>query len=323
MPPPTKITCPECDSVLKLPGAVPPGKKIKCPQCEAVFVPVVEKKKPEVPAKDRAKPAAGPAPGPGKPAKPAAGPAQSAPPKKAPAKKKADDDEQGSYGVVKDPVLDAEDEDERKPKINYVPDLSIKDKRGPAQEMVVKPSNALIANGVSGFLGWLGVLVIMMIPILFPLQPANPTEQGQPQQASARRDEEPKMFEFYGVDLGEFAGLPIWVFILIVIGVLFNVTYSALIVTGGVKMQSLESRAWSIAACVMCFIPFHTMGLFVLTGVLLQVVLGTVLGDAEVAAFYVMILGVGEWSSTFIIGVWALIVLMKPEVKEGFEYKAD
>src|SRR5579884_3992350 len=35
----TLVTCPECDTNLKLAAEPTPGKKVKCPKCETVFVP--------------------------------------------------------------------------------------------------------------------------------------------------------------------------------------------------------------------------------------------------------------------------------------------
>ena len=97
-----------------------------------------------------------------------------APAAKQPAAKKKpfQDDEDGpaTYGVVKEPedVRKEEDpdyEDEDKPDITFGLDTSIQDPRGPASEMVAKPSNWLIRSGTIGFISWLLLLLIVLIPV--------------------------------------------------------------------------------------------------------------------------------------------------------------
>lgn len=36
------ITCPDCDTQLKMKAALPPGKKVRCPKCSTLFAPVPE-----------------------------------------------------------------------------------------------------------------------------------------------------------------------------------------------------------------------------------------------------------------------------------------
>jgi predicted Zn finger-like uncharacterized protein len=59
----TVVTCPECDTSLKLPAEPVSGKKVKCPKCEAVFVPEdaesrrMSAERPVAPARPRRRPA--------------------------------------------------------------------------------------------------------------------------------------------------------------------------------------------------------------------------------------------------------------------------
>src|SRR5262249_49845094 len=155
----------DCEAVLKPAKPVPEGKKVKCPKCGANFTAVGDAGDDAIMSVEPADvaPAAPPKKKPA-PAKPAAKPAPPAKPDD------DDDDEGGTYGVVRDEDDEEEEEDPRgrrggapkkskKPKIDHVPDMSIKDLRGPAQEAVVSPSNTLLIAGLVGFIGWLALLV--------------------------------------------------------------------------------------------------------------------------------------------------------------------
>ena len=99
---------------------------------------------PEVPVK-KAKAAIVTAPKPKKMAD------QKASPKK-PAKEKTDEEEEGgTYGYMKEEEVAEED----KPAIEYAPDMSTKDLRGPAASALVSPSNWLIVvGGLASSAGW-------------------------------------------------------------------------------------------------------------------------------------------------------------------------
>ncbi len=152
----SKLTCPECKAVLKPAKPVPAGKTVKCPECGTRFSAAGEA--PDVPLK-KPKAAVAAAPKPKKTAD------KNAAPKK-PVSTKADDGEEGgTYGYMQEDVVAEED----KPAIEYAPDMSTKDLRGPAASALVAPSNWLIVVGSLGFFGWLGVLVLILIPTLFPI----------------------------------------------------------------------------------------------------------------------------------------------------------
>src|SRR4051794_18390762 len=100
----TRLTCPDCGTVLRPAKPVAPGKKVKCPKCELIFA-AGEDDEDEAPRK--------------KPAKPKKSAVKE--------KEKPKKEEEEIYGWVRDPD---EDED-RKPKIDYAPDDSVRDLRGP------------------------------------------------------------------------------------------------------------------------------------------------------------------------------------------------
>jgi hypothetical protein len=344
----TKITCPECEAVLRPAKPVAPGKAIKCPKCGAGFVAAEEEAPP------RAKPRAAAAPAKKGAAKPAAkntsdkvakkpGKEEKAAP--APKKKKDpfDDDDDGglTYGVTQEP--EAEEEDEKKREISYAPDTSIKDLRGPAQAAVVQPTNMLTITGVLGFVGWLGLLVIILIPILFPLavesgSKENPTpvlsiEKGfgmqaaQPPQGGERaaggEKEEPSMFIVLGFDLAIFALYPWYMLLLVLLPIFVGMAYSGVIIAGAVKAQNLESRGWGIAASIMAMLPFNAGGLIIDILLVFNVLLHMLLDDQDLVNYVSMIIAGAFCLGEIGVGVWCLTVLMREEVKAGFEFRPD
>jgi predicted Zn finger-like uncharacterized protein len=350
--PPVKITCPECEAVLKVSTPPPPGKKMKCPKCGETFAAPREASGSRKPAPAAGKKKAAP-----KPDEPIRTPA--------PPKKPTDDDDDeggGTYGVVKDPdeeTADAdedEDEDEdkgkrkkKKTEIDYAPDLSIKDLRGPAQAAVVLPSNLLILYGTIGFLGWLLVLFIVLIPILFPLQDdtasAKEASKGEAvgpglgavatpniedalkdkdKDKDKKKDEGPPWTMVFGVDLALLALVQTWFFIIVILPPFFiGMAYGACIVFGGVKMQSLESRQWGLTASIMNMIPIHTFGLMVLFCVIFQMLLIALFDDPMTVTFILIGLMVLLALLGGLVGLLGLKTLTSPEVVAGFEYHPD
>src|SRR5262245_47854314 len=126
----TKLVCPECSKVLKPARPVAPGKKVRCPKCDAVFVAGEEEDGEAGIAladDEEAKPKKKPAPAKAKAAK-------DKPDAKA-KKPAASEEEEGAY------VLSKDGDDDEKPDIEYAPNQSIKDLRGPAVAMLTSPTN--------------------------------------------------------------------------------------------------------------------------------------------------------------------------------------
>src|SRR5438067_2274842 len=131
----TQVACPACGAVLKPAKPIEVGKKIKCPKCAAIFEAKGDKASPANKAVGKGKSTGIQK---GKSAAPA--PEEST---------KTVVEQIGTYAFAAGeapPVVDEEEEeededDEKGPQINYAPDLSVKDPRGPAQAKLIRPSN--------------------------------------------------------------------------------------------------------------------------------------------------------------------------------------
>jgi hypothetical protein len=325
---------------LKPAKPLPAGKKVKCPKCGTLFAAgepadgIATKPRPE-PAGAKKKP-------PDKPQLPRPG--------------KDDDEEEDSKGIyafVDDGTGKEEEEDEdkpRKPKINYAPDMSIKDLRGPAQSAIMRPSNALIFVGIMGFLGWLGLIVVLLIPVVFPLveadadkpkpakgvgpglaaasvppPPANPFGGGGGGGAAKSGDKKPdeegkSAFDVAGLDFSLLAVMAWWLMILAILPLVLGMVYCGFLTFGAVKMQNLESRAWGIAGSILALLPLNTGGLMFLTAFLCNWLLNMFFDDPAFSMYVAIVLMSIQTTISVAVGIWNLVVLMRPEVIEGFEY---
>ena len=163
----SKMICPECEKVLRPAKPVAEGKSVTCPQCGARFrapaedldLAMTEPK----PKKKSSKSSAGK--GKDLSNKDKVKSSKGSPAPAAPAKGFEDDEDGGgTYGLIKEG-----DGEGNQQKINYAPDTSLKDLRGPAQEAVMPPTNMLILTAALGFFGWLGFIIALLIPTLLPL----------------------------------------------------------------------------------------------------------------------------------------------------------
>jgi hypothetical protein len=331
-----KLTCPECSTVLRPTQPVPAGKKIKCPRCDTVFVVGDEDDEEDEPPRKAASRKGSPDKG-RKPARAKAPAAKEKP-------KKSDDEDEGVYGYVKDPS--EEEVEEKKPKISYAPDLSIKDLRGPAQAMVMGPSNKLALCGFLGFLGWLVLIVLLLIPALFPIKGEKgaavmkigpglggvsssggmgmgmgaPAGGGEKDKAE---DEKAGFFEVAGIDLSMVCDLPWYLFFVSLLPLVLGMFYSALVAYGAIQMQNLESRRWGIAGAIMAMLPFNIGGLQAVTAMVVQKGMGMVIDDMAYIGLVVIVFTTAEWLACVAIGIWNLTVLMNEDVIAGFEYVAE
>jgi hypothetical protein len=335
--PVAKLTCPECKTVLKPAKPLPEGKAVKCPECGARFT--ARAADAETPAKKK-KPAAGAAGGPPKKARKPAAPKPAAPAAKADGKKKKDDDDEesgGVYGVVGG-VTD-EDEDD-KPDINYAPDMSIKDLRGPASAAVVRPSNMMIRVGVVSFLGWIGLLVVILIPVLFPLPEdedpnkpakqvpkvdpglgyADPNLKEEPAEDPPAPAEKPTFWSFFGIDFAQ--GAKSGVILALLLSPLFlGMIYTAIMTYGAVKMQNLESYGWGMAASIMALIPYYSLGFIICTVLLVQLLMITIFSDRVI--IWLIVQMVALILTGMAGGLWGLMVMLREEVVQGYAYKPE
>lgn len=330
----TKLNCPECGTVMRPKVPVAPGKKVKCPKCETVFkapapddvddvdeIEVLDdapakKKKPTVKAAARAKPE--------------------------PAKKK-DEEEEETYGYVKEEE-DDEDAKERK-KINYAPDESVKDMRGPAIIKLRMPTGYLTLCGFIGAGGWIVWCVLLIIPFAFPLfdegphtvykvgaglADVNPANQssggffggGGGDQGKKVTPSKP-FFLFWGFDFGRIVNLPSLEFWAAMLPFFLMALYSGLVSFGAIKLINLESRVWGIVSSIMAMLPLNTLG----ASWVLILVIQWGLRQIELEEDFIFYVGLGETILLYLaslgLGIWTLVVALDPVVKEGFEYDPE
>ena len=130
-----------------------------------------------------------------------------------------DDDDANPYGVLKESEEEVRLAEKNKPVFGDIADKFKKSFRGPAQMMLVLPTNLLIATGsIAGF-GGLFVIVVGVFPLVFTDAPPSDEEYG-----------ERLVIMFIG-------------FVLMIWGML--------VCLGASKMQSLESYAWALAGAVL------------------------------------------------------------------------
>jgi len=151
-------TCPnpDCGVTLNTPNRVAVGKSVKCPRCQNPFVP-------EPPGnmvlEQQARPKGQPEPA-----------VASAPPSHLPF---ADDDEESAesirkgYGVVKESEAEVKESAKKKPKFTEVQDKFKKSARGPAQGLLVMPSNLLLGAGILLAIASVVYFIIGMWPLVF------------------------------------------------------------------------------------------------------------------------------------------------------------
>ncbi len=333
-----KLTCPECETVMRPKVPVAPGKKVKCPKCEHVFVArgdvdeaeeveeveEAPKKKPKAKEKDKPRPAKEEKPAPKKEAEEAYGVIkEEAPPKPAkPKKKRRDEDDD-------DEDEDEDEEDDGKPKINYGLDESIRDLRGPAIEKLREPATWLTFSGLVGAIGWLAFIVILIIPFAFPIdEEEKKDKRGNPiPKKDDGKTPAKKVNKFLVVwqtfDFNEVVEQPPALFWLIITGFFLLGAYSGLIAFGGIKFLNLESRAWGIASGIMALLPVSPGGLIFTLAFFVQWLLRQVEMDDGTDIYITGGLGVLLYLASIGLGVWTLIVANDEVVKTGYEYKGE
>ena len=325
-------------SVLRPAKPVPPGKTVKCPECGNRFTASEENRRSPLRKPKKAGHRGG------RRAQAEEAGRRKASPKRPAAKSRQadrvaegdDDEEGGTYGFV-DPV-----ETEDKPDIEYAPDMSIKDLRGPAQSALVRPTNMMILVGGLGFLvGW-RLLLLILIPALTPIERTRRQVQtiqagdragtrpgGHPRRKRpAGGDEKRPQPEVHARNLrrqhrgvrpldavpGPLALPPIFV----------GMVYCGFLTFGAVKVQNLEGHGWGIASCVMLMIPLlNSFGFMASTGLLIKFVVGMVSDDPRFVYQCVISLMSLETLAAIGVGVWGLTTLLSEKVVKGFEYKAE
>jgi predicted Zn finger-like uncharacterized protein len=278
-----KITCPHCDAVLKPAKPLAAGKKVNCPRCGEVFTVRDEEEEEEArPAPARPAKKAVPA----KPARPA----KPAPPAPPPKKSAVDDDDDGelTYGVIREP----EDEEEDKPKVDYVPDLTVKDPRGKAVMVLGMPSNFLLGLSAVICIGALVAVGVFVWKFIFPPEFWVDPGTALTKDATLKKDTNlpkddpppPKKREEYSkeeirkIEDKEDEEKTFCITWAIVSGVVM--IYYGVVAMATVKMQNLESYNWAMTAGIMAAV--------------------SLIGAP--------------------LGIWAISLLRQPDIKAAFEY---
>jgi hypothetical protein len=326
------------------------GKRVKCPKCGAPFTaPGLVEDEEERPRKKVSgkkgqatiKKAVAPKPSPKKPAP-------------------EEDGDEDAGGGIYSYAKENEQEEEDKPEIVYAPDMSIKDLRGPAQAVLVKPSNYLLLIG--GVCCILDILIICVCfwPMVFsehlfdheeflakhhnikiekkkgdeiegnPLTSrAAPTPQqdGKKTIPKERKDLSKEDLalveeaEGWGFIWPSFIGRG-WRFSLMGMFIALLI-YNGITIMGAVKMQNLESRGWGIASSIMTLLPFGAASIAVAVAFVFYLLFAMLLDDEKMGWMYAGGTSVLVWVLTIVVGVWSLRVLMSQEVIDGFEYVAE
>ncbi len=276
-----KLTCPHCEAVLRPSKPLEPGRKVSCPKCGTGFV---------VPGEEMDV----------LPAEPEAPPTPAASGLKQPYE---EDDDSGpaTYKFIDEPApvrktrdhddddddYDDDDEDEEvdeREDLSIVPDLTVKDPRGIAQEMVMRPSNWLMLSAVLSIILELIVLSYFLIPIFFSIPVDTSLNTGPPAQ-KGKETAKAKDFTEHPT-----LGLATWLFVLLqALGCIIVIVYNGFIVYGTVRIQNLEGYGWGIAACILGMIPGFSCC----------------------------------WLLSVISAVVCLITLRNPQVIAGFEYQPE
>lgn len=273
-----KYTCPECDATVTLAQPASKGKKIKCPKCDFLFAPTAEEQ-------ERA--------------------AKQVAPKAAAKRLDDDDDGPATYSFNEAEQRAAEEEkrkqaerekaeeepdEEGEPKKKKkkkekkgvfdepIRDRFPKSKRGPAQAAVIPPSNALLAAGLITCIGALIGICVYAFPMIFTIKPAATTRAVR---AAPGADKTAKTAPQPEPPPSAASNLDNWIGIAMFIWVFI---YGCGVTTGAAKMQNLESYQLAAGGSILALLP----------------------------------LGWYFWLLTMPAGLWCLMVLKKPFVKEGF-----
>jgi hypothetical protein len=315
---------------------------VRCPKCEFVFVAGEDEDEDEEEERPKKK----------KPAAKAA-PAKKEPAKKEAAKKPAGDgeEEEGAYSLVGD------DPDEEKPKVNYAPETAVKDLRGPAVAIVTPPTNLLIRSGFIGVFGCIVLILLLAIPALLPVSEDDRPEARQPlpmmkidrgfaqvnplpaggfqpggggggeSKKEKLEEEESYGYIVYGIDWSGLTELHWTMFLLSMIPFVLLGVYSALVASGGIRAQNLESRGWGIASSIMALFPLNTFCANIALTMIFKCLIYLVLDASDDLAIFLvwvwLIINHLIYPMSLGAGIWTLVTLNQEEVIAGFEYEGE
>jgi predicted Zn finger-like uncharacterized protein len=208
-------TCPSCRAHLRTQQAIAAGKSIRCPKCGHVFAPTA------APATvSTTTPADKPAPDVFKLADNDPPPARPAPPPPI-----ADDEDSGrpkAYGVIVESEEELERIEQNKPRFD-IRDRFKRSARGPAQAMLVVPSNLLTLEGLLVLITAIGLFIYGMWPLVFNDAPPSDEEVEE-------------------------------AIVTMILGVLVF-GWAALILYGASEMQQVGSYMWAMVGSIAGIVP--------------------------------------------------------------------
>lgn len=269
-------TCPECSVKLKRNNPVEPGKKLKCPECSHVFTVRGEKKA------EAAKVAAAPAA--------ATGP-----------KSEWDDDGPANYQLTEDKES-KESEKEREKAYGPLKERFEKSKRGPALQIVVKPSNYLLMCGV------LTCVLSVTTGIVATWEMIFKSEIVETKAKKSIYDSGDKKTKFKELSADEYRERLIWL-----VASVFYFLWGAVVSLGASQMHEVQRYWLAMVGSIMAFI-----GPTLPIAVLFTMWATEAGGDVDMAwmgpAIIFYILGIP-------ISAWNIVTLLNAKVKAGFADK--
>ncbi len=327
------LECPHCNAVLRPANPVPNGKKVACPKCKQPFTAGGE---------------------------PAPAPVQAA----RPVDDDDDDDGRGSYGVesIDAPVEEVDPKTGKKtkkkgkkPEINYAPDSSLKDMRGPAIGILTPIGNNYMWHCAIMIILAFASMMIGVWPFIFadrlltPIQALNEfyakqiasegkggsgtwTQRLKDAQLdklewpiAVGRDGKKMREPDYGkqeMRAEEGAAGDEYIAraekptrIAWVIAGGVVLAWTFVMAIGSVKMVTLESYGWGMTSAIMSLIPVNLLGLTMLIWKPWDLLHEDLF--CWIALYILPIMGF----FSIIFGIWMLIALNDERVIKGFEFK--
>lgn len=258
--------CPECGAQLRPANPVPAGKKLRCPKCETVF-----------------------APG-GRPN--AAAP--KAPVKAPPAVSAAPAEEAESYGLTA--TEPSQNEEAARRAFEPIKNRFALSARGPAINLVVKPSTWLLRLGVITCAAAIVGVVVAIWPLIFKVEIVDKPDKGV---RYGPQNQERRFKELSSDDVQER-----W---LMLAASIFQFAWGSVICAGASKMHELKAYPLAMTASIMSLVgPFVPIGI---------VGLQYALANEETVLVLPSVLGLG---GSIPFSFWCIATLRNKKVLAGF-----
>jgi len=257
-------TCPDCKTEIKRSKPVEAGKRLRCPECSAVFAPA-------------------------------------APPPAAPPVRRGDDDDgPANYGLIQEAEDTAEDKAEREKAYGPLKQRFEKGKRGPALEIVVRPSNFLLLAGVLTIVMGITSGVVAIWPMVFKSEETQTKKKGL-------YDVGEKKTRFRELTPEEYRNRFLW----LGASILYCL-WGAVICAGASRMHEVETYWLAFTAAAMAILgPVLPLAIWM---TLLAYEDPTNAPDQAYFGPAIMFYALGVP-----VSLWNISTLLKKPVREGFE----